>query len=198
MVFDSDRTKLLSELTDLIEEEEACNNQYRSTTDDAERIRLKRKLVNFKEKINEKNSQLGTQDSAKKAEPNRRSRALEQKLSKIDFKEQISVIKNILEEFVECGNAVFFVNDSLCMAGDLFCIELKKILQEETTDLKHYEIAFTVSGSLDEIGFLQGLAGYLGMSEIKAIEEYSIIIEKILSFIENGSIIFIELKKLIY
>lgn len=42
---------LEQELADLLEEKEACNNQYRSEIDDAQRVRLKRKLDDFDNKI---------------------------------------------------------------------------------------------------------------------------------------------------
>jgi hypothetical protein len=176
MILDApQRRKIVSELSDLIKEQEACNSHY-------------------DEKIKNLDSLLSRQDLAEDA--NRRYRALEEKLPRIDFKKQINVIKDILEGFSEYGNAIFFVNDSLYMAGDLFRVELKKILQEETTDLKHYDIAFTVGGSLDEIGFLQGLASYLDIDTIQTKDDYYVIFEKLLNLIENGSIVFIELRKI--
>lgn len=45
--------RLQEELTDLLEEREACNNQYRFAIDDAQRIRLKRKLDDFDNKISD-------------------------------------------------------------------------------------------------------------------------------------------------
>ncbi|MBW4500487.1 MAG: hypothetical protein KME57_13215 [Scytonema hyalinum WJT4-NPBG1] len=194
MLFDSEREKLRKDYADCIVEREVCNNQYRSTIDEAQRVRLKRKLDGFDKQINELERQLSGQDLT--ADANRRSRALEEKLPKIDFKKQIGIVKDILEQFAEYGAALFFINDSFNMAGDLFSLELKNCLKDETTDLKHYEIAFSVDRRLDEIGFLQGLGGYLGIDEINSKEEYSKVIEKFFGFIENGSIVFIELRKI--
>jgi hypothetical protein len=80
------------------------------------------------------------------------------------------------------------------MAGDLFCLEFKKILNDETTRLNYYEIAFSNDSRLDEIGFLQKVGDYFGIDTIEDREGYSKIIEKFLSSIENGSIVFIEIK----
>ncbi|MHC5914263.1 MAG: hypothetical protein ACYTXE_25445 [Nostoc sp.] len=190
-----DRRKLIKlEYANLVQEQEACSNQYSSTIDEAERVRLKRKLDNLDKKVDELERQLYSNDL--NADANRRSRALEDKLPKIDFKKQITTVKNILEQFTEDGAALFLINDSLNMAGDLFRLEFKKMLEEETTDLKHYEVAFSIGRRLDEIGFLQGLGGHLGIDEIENEREYSTVIDKIFGFIENGSIVFIELRKI--
>jgi hypothetical protein len=50
--------RLQEELTDLREEREACNNQYRSAIDEAQRVRLKRKLDDFDNKIDNLERQL--------------------------------------------------------------------------------------------------------------------------------------------
>lgn len=195
MVFDTpQRRRIISEISDLIKEQEACNNQYRSAIDDAQRVRLKRKFDDFNRQIDGLERQLYGNDLT--GDVNRRSRALEDKLPKIDFKKQISIVKSILEQFTEDGAALFLINDSLNMAGDLFRLEFKKILEDETTDLKHYEIAFSIDRRLDEIGFLQGLGGHLGIDEIENEGQYLTVIEKILGFIENGSIVFLELRKI--
>ncbi|WP_293069979.1 MULTISPECIES: hypothetical protein [unclassified Moorena] len=195
MFSDSNRRReLIQEIADLMEEEEACRRQYRAAIDEAERVRLKRKLNNLYQQITDKDNQLKQKDSIQNA--NRRFLALEDKLSKLDFKEQIKLIKNIFDEFEENGLALFFINESLNMAGDLLCLEIQNLLKDETTDLQHYEIAFSVDRRLDEVGFLQGLGGYLGINEIKGKDEYLKIIEKFSELIKNGSIIFIELKKI--
>ncbi len=197
MLSESSRKELTLELAGLFTEQQACQDQHRSTLDDAQKVILKRKLENYDAKINNLESQLYAQDLDKDADTNRRFRALENKLTKIDFKEQIRIIDNILSEFLEDGSAIFFLNDSLSMAGDLFRVEFKKKLEEDTTDFKHYDIAFTVGGGrLDEIGFLQGLASYLGIDDIQTKEDSRIISEKIFSLIENGSTILIELRKI--
>ncbi|MFM7794599.1 MAG: hypothetical protein ACKO90_43310, partial [Microcystis panniformis] len=119
--------------------------------DDAQRVRLKRKLDDLDKKIDDLERQLYGKDLT--VDTNRRSLALEEKLPKIDFKEQINIVKNILEQFTtEYGAALFFISDYLNMAGDLFCLEFKKILNDETTHLNHYEVAFSNDGRLDEIG----------------------------------------------
>jgi|GEM_PF-2780366 len=191
---DIKRKRIISDLADLMQEQDVCHNQYRATIDDAQKLTLERKINDLDNRINNLNSQLFSNDLT--GDTNRRSRALEDKLPKIDFKKQIKVVRNIFEQLVEDGAALFLINDSLNMAGDLFRLELKKILQDETTDLKHYEIAFSIDRRLDAIGFLQGLGGYLGIDEIKTEEEYLKVIEKFFGFIENGSVVFIELRKI--
>ncbi len=190
----SSRQSLTLEFADLIKEREACQNQYRSTIDDAQKLVLKRKLDKLDRQIEQVESQLYGEDLS--IDVNRRSIALRDKLPKIDFKEALKTAENILSRFDEYGAAFFLINDSFNMAGDLFALELKNLLNSETTDLKHYEIAFSVGGRLDEIGFLQGVANYLGIEEIENKENYSQVIEKILSSLENGSIIFVELRKI--
>jgi len=195
MKFDEQRNRITSEIADLFEERNACNSQYRSAIDEAERVRLQRKLNDLDKKIDDLNRQLYGKDLT--VNTNRRSLALEEKLPKIDFKEQIKTVRSILEQFTDYGAALFFISDYLNMAGDLFCLEFRKILNDETTDLKHYEVAFSNDSRLDEIGFLQGVGNHLGIEQIENQDEYSkIIIEKLLSIIKNGSIVFIELKKI--
>jgi hypothetical protein len=192
MKLDEQRTRIISEMAALFEERNASNSQYRSAIDDAQRIRLQRKLDDLDKKIDDLNCKLNRKDLT--VDTNRRSLALEEKLPKIDFKEQINIVKNILEQFTEYGAALFFINDYLNMAGDLFCLEFKKILNDETTRLNYYEIAFSNDSRLDEIGFLQKVGDYFGIDTIEDREGYSKIIEKFLSSIENGSIVFIEIK----
>jgi hypothetical protein len=50
--------RLQEELTDLREEREACNNQYRSAIDEAQRVRLKRKLDDLDNQIDNIERQL--------------------------------------------------------------------------------------------------------------------------------------------
>ena len=194
MVFADNRRRIALEYADLVQEQEACYRQYRSAIDEAERVRLKRKLDNLENKIDNLEHQLYGKDLT--GDTNRRSLALKNKLSKIDFKEQIKIVKNILGKFTEYGAALFFISDSSNMAGDLFCLELQKILKDETTDLKHYPVVFSNDSRLDEIGFLQKVGDYLGIAQIENQEEYSKVIEKIFSSLENGSIVFIELKQI--
>ncbi|MFN7317449.1 MAG: hypothetical protein ACK5SC_00565 [Microcystis sp.] len=194
MKLDEQRIRMVSKMADLCKERDACYSQYRSAIDEAQRIRLQRKLDDFDKKIHDLNRQLDGKDLT--VDTNRRALALEEKLPKIDFKEQINTVKNILEQFTDYGAALFFISDYLNMAGDLFCLEFRKILNDETTDLKHYEVAFSNDSRLDEIGFLQRVGNHLGIEQIENQDEYSKIIEKLLNIIENGSIVFIELKKI--
>ncbi|MEM9275387.1 MAG: hypothetical protein AAGA80_20835, partial [Cyanobacteria bacterium P01_F01_bin.143] len=193
--------KLEKERQDLEEEREVVYNQYSGTIDDQQRLRLKRKLngldteiENLDRKINKLDSQLYNKD-LKEEDLNRRILALENKLSKIDFKEQVETVKDILDEFTDHGAAIFFINDYLKMAGDLFSLELKEILKEETTDLQHYPIEASIEKVWNELSFLEKLGDYVGIKDIKTKEELSSIIERLLGLIESGSIILIELKK---
>ncbi|MGB7442083.1 MAG: hypothetical protein WA919_13510 [Coleofasciculaceae cyanobacterium] len=195
MLSDPSRQRLTLEYADLFKEREACQNQYRSTIDDAQKVVLKRKLNKLDQQIAQVESQLYGEDLST-TDTNRRSIALKEKLPKIDFKKPLRIVENILSEFEEYGAAFFLINDSFNMAGDLFTLELINLLESETTDLKHYEIAFSVSSRLDEIGFLRGIAGYLGIEEIENQEHYAKVIEKIFSSLENGSIVVVELRKL--
>lgn len=160
------RQSITLEYADLMREREACQNQRRSTIDDAQKLVLKRKLEQLDQKIAQLESQLYGEDVS--GDVNRRSIALREKLPKIDFKKALKITENILSQFEEYGAAFFLINDSFNMAGDLFALELKNLLESETTDLKHYEIAFSVGSRLDEIGFLQGIASYLGIEEIES------------------------------
>ena len=50
--------RIVSEIADLLKEREACNSQYRSAIDDAQRVRLKRKLDDLDKKIDDLERQL--------------------------------------------------------------------------------------------------------------------------------------------
>ena len=196
MIFDAQRRIIVLEMADLVAEREACYHQYRSTTDDGQRVRLKRKLDHLDKKIDDLERQLLGKDLTTE-DTNRRTLALQNKLSKIDFKEQVEIVQDIFAEFTEYGAALFFINDYLKMAGDLFCLELKEILDEETTDLQYYPIEFSIEKTLDEVAFLESLGDYVGLSKIEKTEDYlKKIVGKFLGLIESGSIILIELKKI--
>ncbi|MBO3459907.1 hypothetical protein G7B40_030105 [Aetokthonos hydrillicola Thurmond2011] len=195
MSLTSNRKEIVLQIADLERERDESLEQYRSTIDEAQRIRLKRKLEGDSKKIDKLYNLLDKKDISGDSN-HRRSCALEEKLPKIDFKEQIETVRNILEECAEDGAVLFLVNDSLNMAGNLFCLQLRKILNDETTDFRYFPISFSLDVRLDEIGFLQRLGDHLGMDTIETEEEYIKIIEKFFCFMENGTIIFIELNKI--
>ena len=58
MKLDEQRTRIISEMAALFEERNASNSQYRSAIDDAQRIRLQRKLDDLDKKIDDLNRQL--------------------------------------------------------------------------------------------------------------------------------------------
>jgi len=116
MKLDEQRIRMVSKMADLCKERDACYSQYRSAIDEAQRIRLQRKLDDFDKKIHDLNRQLDGKDLT--VDTNRRALALEEKLPKIDFKEQINTVKNILEQFTDYGAALFFISDYLNMAGE--------------------------------------------------------------------------------
>ena len=65
MVFDNQRKKLQQlqeKLTTLLEEQEGCNQQYRRTIDEVQRVRLKRTLDDFDKEIAEVESQIAKLD----------------------------------------------------------------------------------------------------------------------------------------
>lgn len=183
------------------EEREVIYNQYGGLIEEGQRFRLKRQLDDLDREINNLKEQIGNLNSQqvnkelKSQDTNRRVLALENKLSKIDFKEQVNIVKDILDEFLDYGGAIFFINNYLKMAGDLFCLELHEILNEETTDFLHYPIEFSIETTCNEVAFLERIGNYIGINNINKKEDCSKIIEKLLGLIESGSIILIELKK---
>ena len=193
--------KLEKERQDLEEEREVIYDQYRGTIEERQRLRLKRQLDDLDQEIDELKTKINNLDNQlydkdlKKEGVNRRILALENKLSKINFKEQVEIVKSILNDFVDYGAALFFINNYLKMAGDLFCLELQEILNEETTDLLHYPIEFSIETTCDEVAFLEKVGNHIGINDINKKEDCSKIIEKLLGLIESGSIILIELKK---
>ncbi len=195
MVVDNKRTTLALKYADLIQEQNACYNQYRSVIDEVQRVRLERKLKVLDQQIEKLEKILLCNDLINE-DVNRRVLAVENKLYKIDFKEQLKIVKKILDSFLDYGAALFFINDYIKMAGDLFCLELKEILNQETTELIYYPIEFSIEKTWNEVAFLESLGNYVGIQDINKEGDCSKIIEKLLGLIESGSIILIELKKI--
>lgn len=185
----------------LVTEFEIVSQQIDETNDEVERSRLTRKSDNIYAELKAIDREL-KQIDIKSSSPNIRYLSLEQDLPKIDFNEIMESIDQMIREFRKGakGDALLLIQESFAMCGDLCIRRIQETLKQETGDFKHIEIEFSPEGYLDKIGFLNKLADYFNIDFTKAPEKFEqdfvkMIIEKICSSIQGGSILFLEVRK---
>jgi len=124
---------------------------------------------------------------------------LEKNLTKIDFSEANEIINCIFEQLNRAGGGVLFLlQNSYSMAGDLCLTTIRDRLTQETRDFKPFPIDLASRHSEEnEYGLLNAIAEKLQPIEaVPDLEQYArLIIKKICSSLQSGSVVFFELKK---
>jgi Effector-associated domain 9/inactive STAND len=195
------RNTLNKRYAKLLIEFELVNQQINETNDEVEVSRLQEKANNLYTKLEKIDLDLKQIDT-KSMTPNIRYLSFEQDLPKIDFNEIMESIDQMIREFRRGarGDALLLIQESLAMGGDLCIRRIQERLKQETGDFKHIEIEFSPEGCLDKIGFLNKLADYFNISFAKNPEKFEqefikMIIGKICSSLQGGSILFLEVRK---
>jgi hypothetical protein len=130
------------------------------------------------------------------ADPNRRYLNLEAKLAKLDFMRARSIVAELLHRFGQQGYVVLFViQRSLLMGGELCVAAIRELLEDSTSDFKHWQIAFT--DQADEWVLINRLANYVNEVSASTSRDLKVsmqhVVSKIMGSIQGGSTVFIEL-----
>lgn len=141
---------------------EAESEAARLTTDPGSRIKHLTTAKKVFEQMEEIDTKLNQQDR-QSSDPNQRYlKTIDAVLPKIDFTNAKSAFHKRLADFSrQGGSAVFLVEKCAAMLGDLLLREIRDLLSQNQTDLKHYQIEFTGEISWNQQGVLSRLSGYL-------------------------------------
>jgi hypothetical protein len=117
-------------------------------------------------------------------------------LPKIDFKEAVNLVQDIIINCSDQCSALFLIQNSLVMGGGWCASRIRELLDEATGDLKYYPVEFTFGSQLNEQGVLDLLGRYVDVEPtIDDLSLYSqTIIGKICGSLRSGNIVFIEIR----
>jgi hypothetical protein len=183
-------------LAALSEEYIAVNGQLERNRNDSDFLRLEREAKVLFQRMEELHLELEELE-ATNSSSNQNYLNLQEKLSKIDFIEAMSIVESTMSQFGrEGGAALFLIQNSYSMAGKLCISEIRERLVSGTSDFKHYPVELTPEGKLDEVGILERIARYVNVESILDKERYAqAIIGKICQSLQSGSVFFLELRK---
>jgi hypothetical protein len=115
-------------------------------------------------------------------------------LPKIDFEEVTREAQRVLGCMKQGkrGDALFLIQNSRMMEGELFMPILTDVFKNSTGDFKSYEVDFFKGGGSGFNDFLNQLSRHLGFDESIQISS-EVIIETILGSVKIGSVIFLSM-----
>jgi hypothetical protein len=175
----------------------SANRELNRTTNEVERNRLGRQIKDLEQEIDEVEARLQELEKAEN-NPNHCSLQRAEKLPEIDFSKIKKTANKIIDKFgKDGGSALFLLQDSHAMAGDLFIAALREQLRSKTGNFRHCRMRFTASeGALDETGILNRLASWFGVQPLAVRDAYiQAIIQAITESVQSGSIVFFELNR---
>lgn len=174
-----------------------ATRQLKGTLSAVDRSRLTEQIKDIEQELDEVEAELEQLEKSEQ-NPNRHHLQIAEKLPEIDFSKIRRTANRIIEKFgKDGGGAIFLLQNSHAMAGDLFTAALREQLQQRTSDFKYHPIRFTSGeGPLDEGGILYRLARRVRVQPIADQEDYiTAIIQTISGSVQSGSIVFFELNR---
>lgn len=123
---------------------------------------------------------------------------LQSKLPKIDFKSLEPTLNKLLAHSEQGCAALLLLQNSYTMGGEWCTARIRVLLQDQTSDFKHWPVSFDPRERTDKLAVLQGLASYMNLApqQDQSLEAFAqAVIETMMGSLQSGSIVFIELKK---
>jgi hypothetical protein len=120
----------------------------------------------------------------------------EEDLPKIDFRKAIAAFHKIQQQFGEnVGMALFLLQNSHSMGGEWCLRRIRDLLSCDSSDFRRIPIQFPFYDTIDEAGLLDRLSKYFGIEcpQCDLQHHTDLVIKKIRSSIQMGSIILLEL-----
>ncbi len=203
-----------------LEEEYACLESMRTRCskqikgegdwDKREQLKIKRKnysdeidellknLENIEKKINNLKSSSSELSSNNHLDnpKNEPEKNIDKSLCYIDFKKALEIFKNIQSQFKEEGDvALFLMEEHLIKRGDLYLRRLENDLKANNNyclNFRHCPVIYT-TGNLK--GVIEGIGHRFGINlqEISLNEHIKLVIDKIGDYLQNNSVLFIEI-----
>ncbi|MGK7874322.1 MAG: hypothetical protein AB4426_13725 [Xenococcaceae cyanobacterium] len=177
---------------------DSLTTQINSTSNFAELNNLNIQIEEYFKQLAEVENQLSKLGNSS-LNYHQESNIFERNLSKIDFEEARKIIDSILHKFkaqARGGAALFLLQESLSMRGDLCMAEMREQLREYCSHFKHCPVDLSARNQLtSKQELLDAIAHYFNPIEPVSDEtEYAqAIVDKIGSTLQGGSVVFIEL-----
>ncbi|MGG6240724.1 hypothetical protein ACQ4N7_19055 [Nodosilinea sp. AN01ver1] len=152
-------------IAELVVEYEVIADQSRTTLDPGSKTRLEIRKKQLLGQIQEKEQLLGALEQQKQ-DINRHILSFDEALPKIDFREARRIIHRVVDDLQinEGGAALFLLQQSRRMAGDLLLLALSDVLSSGRATPIYYEVAFSpATGGADQATFLKSMGRYLGV-----------------------------------
>ncbi|MEZ5592485.1 MAG: hypothetical protein R3F53_17975 [Gammaproteobacteria bacterium] len=205
-IYEAKQNALNRLLDSLLQAYQAVIGQQSHTLNDVDKVRLQRQADALNEQMDSIVEQLDTLEREHRQvaqngfarDYNQLYLDLQSKLPKIDFKTLEPTLKKLLAYSEQGCAALLLLQNSYTMGGEWCTARIKVLLQDETSDFKHWPVAFDQSSRTDAFAVLEKLAGYMNLiqQQDQSLEEYAqAVIEAMMGSLQSGSIVFIELKK---
>lgn len=159
------KADLEKEIAGLVIEYELYAERARTILDPGEKPRLDLRKNQLLKLLQEKEQQLEALERQKQS-LNRQILNFDDALPKIDFREARRIIHQVVDDLQlnEGGAALFLLQQSRRMAGDLLLMALNDVLSSGRAAPIYYEVAFSPAiGGADETTFLTSIGRYLGV-----------------------------------
>ncbi len=195
---------LKDSLTQLWEDYAAAYGQLGQALDAVTRQRIKRQIEDLDIEIAELDEKIRLCElGAVQATAQQRRKHLESAIPKINFTEVFETLAQITEraQAEQGGAALLMLQNAHAMGGELCMGRVKRLLSEETSDFRHYEIGLTSGDRLDPWTVMRRLGGYLGCAPPEAeasplqLQDY---VQSLRSTLEGsvqcGSIVLLEIR----
>lgn len=159
------KNDLEKEIAGLVVEYELYAEKARTTLDPGAQTKLAVGKQQLLAQIQKKEQQLEALERQKQS-LNRQILNFDEALPKIDFREARRMIHQVIDDLHlnEGGAALFLLQQSRRMAGDLLLMALNDVLSSGRAAPIYYEVAFSPAlGGADETAFLASMGRYLGV-----------------------------------
>lgn len=187
-----------AELNILYQRYMAASQQLMSTLNEADKPALQQQLAMYQQQIQvlEQRTNLLHPSSA---ETTPQQSGLETHILQIDFDEALALFRQTVDSFEhECGAALFVLENSGRLCGDL-CVSLfKHLLEEQTRDFKPYPVDLSKAATPDEYGLFNRLGAFFQLPAAAGddLAQYAdTLLAKVCGAVRNGSIVLFELQQ---
>ncbi len=201
MASDIIKEQTVKTLADLQVKYTSACNQVRNTLNDVDKQTLRNQANELEKEIRETENKLTSLESTdSNIQPGHSQIRRPVPVHRIDFRESMTTVKNIVREFgQEGGAALFLMQNCYPMAGECCIAQMRDFLKKEThpNNFRYFPIYLSKETQPNEYGLLNRLGGHVGIQFCSAdLERHAQeIIGKICGMIQSGAIVFIVLNE---
>lgn len=174
-----------------------AKNQLNNTLNAADKVPLKNQIKDLEAEIHDIEAELQKEDTGA-SDPKQRHLAIQANLPKLDCKKAITIFGDILDQFRdEGGAALFLIQNSVTLGGEMCATRLREEARTRVASGKfvHRPIGFKPGSTINELGLLEPLAGYWGITcDPQNLADSALqLVDKICGSLQDGCIVVIEI-----